>query len=144
MDANARKIVHELANKFKVKSKSTGKADTRRPCLYKTKNTMLYAEAYFERVFARTGRKYFPRLDVKGNRPSRPAAGPGRVNHAAFTYRDGEVVGASAPELGTNNRGRNMLEKMGWSTGMGLGSVENTGILQPVAHVVKRSKAGLG
>jgi len=37
-----------------------------------------------------------------------------------------------------------MLEKMGWSTGTGLGAVNNQGILQPVSHVVKTTKAGLG
>lgn len=36
-----------------------------------------------------------------------------------------------------------MLEKMGWSAGMGLGS-ENTGILAPVPVVVKHTTAGIG
>jgi hypothetical protein len=57
---------------------------------------------------------------------------------------EGEVVGASAPVIGEQNKGRNMLEKMGWSFGMGLGSVDNKVILQPVAQVVKTTKAGLG
>jgi hypothetical protein len=57
---------------------------------------------------------------------------------------DGDVVGASAPEIGVENRGRAMLEKMGWSTGTALGATNNKGILLPVAHVVKNSKAGLG
>lgn len=143
MDASARKIIHEIANKFKIKSKSAGSGDQRRPALYRTKNTMRYTEAQFEQAFARVGRRYFPRLDGTGKAPKR-AGGSGRVNHAAMTYRDGEVVGASAPELGESNKGRNMLEKMGWSTGMGLGATDNKGILQPVVHVVKRSKAGLG
>lgn len=58
--------------------------------------------------------------------------------------REGEIVGASVPELGQANKGRAMLEKMGWSKGMGLGTLENKGILEPVAQVMKRSKAGLG
>lgn len=37
-----------------------------------------------------------------------------------------------------------MLERMGWSKGMSLGAHENSGILEPVAQVMKRSKAGLG
>lgn len=57
---------------------------------------------------------------------------------------DGDVVGASAPEIGVENRGRAILEKMGWSSGTALGATNNKGILQPVAHVVKNSRAGLG
>lgn len=60
------------------------------------------------------------------------------------SYMDGDVVGASAPEIGAGNKGRAMLEKMGWSTGTALGAANNKGILQPVAQVVKNSKAGLG
>ena len=119
MDASARKMIHEIANKFKIKSKSAGSGDQRRPALYRTKNTVQYTEFHFEQAFARLGRRYFPRLDSSSKAPKR-TGGLGRVNHAAVTYRDGEVVGASAPELGESNKGRTMLEKMGWSSGMGL------------------------
>lgn len=150
MDSDARKRIHEISLKFNIKSKSTGKGDTRRPVLHRTKRTVQYREVYFEEVFNRSGRKYFHRMDK--NRPQgKGTGGPGGasgrrggVNHAAFSYKDGEVVGGSAPELGQNNKGRALLEKMGWSTGMALGATDNKGILQPVAHVVKRTKAGLG
>lgn len=129
MDASARKIIHELANKFNIKSKSAGHGETRRPSLYRTKRTVRYSEPSFEQIFARAGRRYFPRLDVKGRAPRGGGGGgggtgrPGRgVNHAAFTLKDGEVVGGGAPELDQANKGRAMLEKMGWSTGMALGS----------------------
>lgn len=148
MDASARKIIHELANKFNIKSKSAGHGETRRPSLYRTKRTVKYSEPSFEQVFARAGRRYFPRLDQKGKAPRGGGGGVGRsgrgINHAAFTLKDGEVVGGSAPELDQANKGRAMLEKMGWSTGMALGSQDNKGILQPLASVVKRTKAGLG
>jgi len=62
----------------------------------------------------------------------------------AVTYREGEIVAGSVPELGQENKGRAMLEKMGWTKGMGLGTLDNKGILEPVKQVVKRSKAGLG
>jgi hypothetical protein len=143
MDKSARKLLHELANKFKVNSKSTGSGDQRRPILYRTKYTLRYTEEHFELTTARIGRKYFPRMDVKGKSPQRWSGG-GRGGQSAVTYRDGEVVGGSAPELGQENKGRAMLEKMGWSSGMALGAMDNKGILQPVAHVVKRTKAGLG
>ncbi|KAF7545256.1 hypothetical protein G7046_g9608 [Stylonectria norvegica] len=142
MDNNARKMIHDLANKFKIKSKSTGKADQRRPILYRTGRTMQYGESMFNQAVNRVNRRYIPRLDVKGKRSQRPQ--PIRSNDAAASYQDGEIVGATAPELATDNRGRTMLEKMGWSTGTALGAMDNKGILQPVTHAMKRSKAGLG
>lgn len=150
MDSHARKVVHELANKFNIKSKSAGSGDQRRPALHRTLRTVKYREVYFEEIFARSGRKYFSRPDVKkvprnnnGESVGARRRGGGG-NGPGFNYKDGEVVGASAPELGETNKGRTMLEKMGWSAGMALGSMDNKGILQPVAHVVKRTKAGLG
>jgi hypothetical protein len=143
MDVHARKVVHELANKFNIKSKSTGKADQRRPTLYRTKRTLPYAESLFNNAVGRVQRRFLPRLDIKGKR--NVTAGATKVpSYAAASYHEGEVVGASAPELGVENRGRAMLEKMGWSMGTALGAMDNKGILQPVTHTMKRSKAGLG
>ncbi|KAM0268706.1 hypothetical protein ACHAQH_009922 [Verticillium albo-atrum] len=144
MDNHARKVLHELANKFNVRSKSTGSGDQRRPTLYRTARTFKYSEDEFDRAISRVGRKYFPRRDLGarwggGRGPARRGGG-----QADTGYRDGEVVGGSAPELGQENRGRAMLEKMGWSTGTALGSMSNKGILQPVEQKVKRGKAGLG
>lgn len=83
------------------------------------------------------------RGDGGGFRPVAKSRGGGGGVKAA-SYMDGDVVGASAPEIGAGNKGRAMLEKMGWSTGTALGAVNNKGILHPVVHVVKNSKAGLG
>lgn len=142
MDTHARKIVHEIASKFNIKSKSTGKADQRRTSLYRTKKTLQYSEGSFDQAVARIQRRFLPRLDAKGKRGSKTP--PQRANHAAASYREGEIVGATAPELGSENRGRAMLEKMGWSTGTALGAMDNKGILQPVPQTMKKSKAGLG
>ncbi|KAM0362783.1 hypothetical protein ACHAP4_001531 [Fusarium culmorum] len=144
MDNHARKIIHELANKFKIKSKSIGKGDQRRPTLYRTGRTLPYVEAMFDQAFNRVNRKYLPRLDKKGKKGKRLPPVRGGASVAAATYQDGEVVGGSAPELGIENRGRAMLEKMGWSMGTALGASDNKGIMQPVTQTMKRSKAGLG
>lgn len=74
---------------------------------------------------------------------SKRVRGGGSVLSGA-TYMDGEIVGASAPEIGSENKGRSMLEKMGWSKGTALGAMHNKGILTPVEHRVKSTKAGLG
>lgn len=145
MDNHARKVIHDLSNRFKIKSKSTGKTDQRRPVLYRTLRTLPYSDTSFDQAISRISRRYLPRLDTKGKgKKTKQLPAMRGANLAAATYRDGEIVGASAPELGVENRGRAMLEKMGWSTGTALGADNNKGILQPVAQAMKRSKAGLG
>ncbi|KAE8449924.1 hypothetical protein EG329_007063 [Mollisiaceae sp. DMI_Dod_QoI] len=145
MDKADRKVVHELANAFKLKSKSAGNGTSRFPILYRTPRTSVFAEHTFNAVEARLTRRFLPRMDVSSKKSGvkRPARGGG-FNSAAVSYRDGDIVGGSAPELGAENRGRAMLEKMGWSSGTALGALNNKGILQPVSHVVKTTKAGLG
>lgn len=143
MDLHARKMIHELANRFKINSKSTGKADQRRPILFRTGKTLPYVESKFEQAVGRMRRRYMPRTDIRAKRGA-GAAPQARSRHAATSYRDGEIVGAAAPELGADNRGRAMLEKMGWSSGTALGATHNKGIMQPVEHIMKSSKAGLG
>lgn len=148
MDKADRKVVHEIANAFNLKSKSAGSGTGRFPILYRTARTSAYVERTFAEVETRLTRRFLPRMDVGGKRSATKRAnrtgGSGGFNNAAVSYRDGDIVGGSAPELGVENKGRAMLEKMGWSTGTALGALNNKGILQPVSHVVKTTKAGLG
>lgn len=151
MDNDARRIVHELARKFNIKSKSTGNGDQRRPVLYRTKHTARYTESsarearnHVEMAAIAIRRKVFHRTDKKETGIPKVSGAKRSGGHKAVTYREGEVVGASAPQLGQDNKGHAMLEKMGWSKGMALGALENKGILEPVSQIVKRSKAGLG
>lgn len=150
MDKANRKFVHEIANAFKLKSKSAGVGNSRYPILYRTSRTTPYGERAYETAASKLSRRFLPRNDLGGGRsgatPKRgiPATGGGGGGFGAASYRDGDIVGASAPELGAENRGRAMLEKMGWSAGTALGALDNKGILQPVSHVVKTTKAGLG
>ena len=139
--------MHEIANVFKLKSKSTGKGKSRFPILYRTSRTMKYSEETLkatEYVFS-SGR-FLPNMDrtKKKNTPLGRGHRSG-AGSAGVSYRDGEVVGAAAPEIGQENRGRTMLERMGWSTGTALGALNNSrGLVQPVAQVVKTSRSGLG
>jgi hypothetical protein len=147
MDKADRKIVHEIANAFNLKSKSAGNGKNRFPVLYRTSRTSAYVERTFAAVEAKLTRRFLPRIDVGGQKSStakRTGRGAGGLSTAAVSYRDGDIVGGSAPELGAENRGRAMLEKMGWSSGTALGALNNKGILQPVIHIVKTTKAGLG
>ncbi|OLN87740.1 Protein SQS1 [Colletotrichum chlorophyti] len=53
MDNHARKVIHELASKFNIKSKSTGSGDQRRPMLHRSFRTTKYAEETFDMAIAR-------------------------------------------------------------------------------------------
>lgn len=147
MDHGDRKTVHEIANVLKLKSRSVGGGKSRFPVLYKTSRTASYdGDALIALEAWMSGGRFLPRRDNgpgKGHVAMRRSRGGG-FSKANVSYQDGEVVGAAAPELGQENKGRAMLERMGWSTGTALGATNNKGIMQPVAHVVKNTKAGLG
>lgn len=66
-----------------------------------------------------------------------------KQRNAAVAHGEGDVVGAHARELGPGNKGRGMLEKMGWKQGTGLGA-RGQGVVQPLAEVIRSGKAGLG
>ena len=144
MDKYLRRLTHEMANKLGLRSKSLGVGHQRFPQLFKTSLTEVYDEYSLQEIGSLLTRGNGRRQ--KGPRGSKVFAASRRSggSASAAAYRDGEVVGAEAPELGMENKGRAMLEKMGWSKGTALGAINNKGILQPVSHTVKTTKAGLG
>ena len=147
MGHSDRKLVHEMANVLRLKSKSSGDGKSRYPMLYKTSRTAEFNETAMSSIMKHLNSKRFlPRKDPKGSGKAaaikRTRGNVGKT--AGVSYHDGEVVGAAAPEIGIENRGRAMLEKMGWSKGTALGALNNKGMLQPVTHIVKTTKAGLG
>jgi hypothetical protein len=145
MDKRYRKMIHELSADFNVRTKSTGSGKGRYTTLAKSTRTLPFSEAVFMAKARKINLGFFPRLDkaarnaTKGSRT--PGGGSG--SSSGVKYRDGDVVGGTAPVIGVENKGRMMLERMGWSIGTALGN-ERQGILEPIAHVVKNSKAGLG
>ena len=157
MESNVRAAVHRLAKSLKLNSRSEGKDGIgigRYPVLTKTPKTPYYsAETIWQIDALMNIRKFFPKnlygSHKKGPkvsgvaRPRRGGGGGGGVM-AGVSYRDGEEVGASAPEIGSDNKGRALLEKMGWKAGMGIGAEGNKGSLDHVRHIVKTTKAGLG
>lgn len=147
MQHKHRKMVHEIANALRLTSKSTGSGKSRFPVLYKTGRTRTYDKSAIDAIVGRVNSARFSQRAEKSSRKSSKVIRRGPFsgfNNAGVSYRDGEIVGAAAPELGEENKGRAMLEKMGWSTGTALGALNNKGIIEPVAHVVKTTKAGLG
>lgn len=150
MDKQRRKLVHDLANALSLKSQSRGNGRSRFPVLYRTARTPKYTSktvSHIEKIFS--GSKFIRHAtksweNQTSGKSVKARGGRGGHPGASVSYTDGDIVGASAPEIGAENKGRAMLEKMGWSTGTALGAINNKGILQPVAHVVKNTRIGLG
>ncbi|TGJ80768.1 hypothetical protein E0Z10_g7997 [Xylaria hypoxylon] len=151
-DKGARKIVHTIANTFNIKSKSAGTGTGRHPVLHRTKATLPYDQDLFEQAFNRVRRTWFPRVDVDERvvqetrvlKRAETRISKSRTGKSSIVLREGDVVGQHASEIGVENKGRAMLEKMGWIKGMSLGTVETKGIIVPLTHVIKKTKAGLG
>ncbi|KAF3397484.1 hypothetical protein DPV78_007718 [Talaromyces pinophilus] len=150
MKKHHRRVVHELANALALKSQSRGKGNARFPVLYKTGRTPNFNGKHsvkLDKILAqpRFNLRQSTRISVSERVSPAPKNTRRRqTTNMGASYLEGEVVGGSAPEIGADNKGRAMLEKMGWSSGTALGALNNKGILQPVAHVVKNTRAGLG
>ncbi|KIX01083.1 uncharacterized protein Z518_10149 [Rhinocladiella mackenziei CBS 650.93] len=158
MDSATRASVHRLAKSLKLHSHSEGREGHgigRYPVLKKTPRTPRYTvDTVWEIDSLMSTKKFFPKQgggSYRGANATRKAGatktrrgdgGGGAISGAA--YVNGEIVGASAPEIGADNKGRAMLEKMGWTSGMGIGAVGNKGGLEAIKHVVKTTRAGLG
>ncbi|KAL3472401.1 hypothetical protein BJX99DRAFT_249656 [Aspergillus californicus] len=144
MTKHRRMLIHDIAHTLRLTSQSRGKGSARFPILSKTSKTSRYTQRtilQLDRVLSKE------RVNTRTSKAWDKATGPaikGKRGLGNVSYMDGDVVGASAPEIGAGNKGRAMLEKMGWSTGTALGATHNKGILLPVSQVIKNSKAGLG
>jgi hypothetical protein len=136
MDRFSRKIVHTLANAYNLSSKSHGAGKTRFTTLFKTMTTsdLPLNEHKIRTIIKRTA--WVAPSD-------RSSFGGGFTPPAKVKrHKDGDVVGGDAKEIASDNRGRQMLEKLGWRSGMGLGA-EGMGMKLPVFAVVKAGKSGL-
>lgn len=68
-----------------------------------------------------------------------------RQGRRAFRHlRDGDIVGDEALELPKANKGRLIMEKMGYKAGTALGTNEDRGLTEPVKVEVRLGKRGLG
>jgi hypothetical protein len=149
MDAHRRATIHQAAAHFKLTSRSRGDGFDRFTVLAKTTRTRTYTDSEFDKAILHKGlvkRLSGPAFSQKGERAFKKSATVrfgGARGKPTTGYRDGETVGANAPEIGPENKGHALLAKMGWSKGMALGALDNKGILQPIPHTVKMTKAGL-
>ncbi|KAF8459464.1 hypothetical protein BGX38DRAFT_16335 [Terfezia claveryi] len=144
MGKAARKAIHNVAFALDLESRSQGHGKHRFPVLFKTRKTDVYIgdSGLIMRQLGMSEKKTFlPRGDQTPKKFRKLGGGGGG---AGVAHRDGDMVGGHAPEIGLDNKGRRMLEKMGYKTGTGLGAEGNKGIMAPIIAVVKTSRAGLG
>ncbi|KAI1906086.1 squalene synthetase-like protein [Ophidiomyces ophidiicola] len=136
MEKKMRKQIHRLANHLSLKSQSRGRGRSRFPVLIKTSRTRTFdAKSVNDLNILYNSTSHMRPGSITSRRSSK--------REKTAPYIEGEVVGASAPKIGAGSKGWMMLEKMGWTNGSSLGALHNKGILQPVSHIVKTSKAGL-
>ncbi|KAF2176324.1 hypothetical protein K469DRAFT_700035 [Zopfia rhizophila CBS 207.26] len=145
MDANRRAVVHQFVHALGLSSRSRGDGYDRFTVLSKASSTMQFDHDTFDCIVEQNKFKYRLQGPLRGGGPGKgPKAHAGNPkSRPVVSYKDGDKVGASAPELGPENRGHAMMAKMGWKKGEALGHVDNKGILQPIAHTVKINRAGL-
>lgn len=146
MQKQDRLQVHILAHSFSMQSKSQRKGNDRFPVLYKTKQSRLFEgdEKTIDILLSNpSGRGSWGKFGNNRGKAGRQFTGGGGGGDRTTHNKDGMIVGTGAAELSQGNKGYDMLAKMGWATGTGLGS-NGTGILDPVQAIVKNSRAGLG
>ena len=137
MNRISRKNVHLLASAYNFGSKSQGSGKMRYTTLFKTSktSTMTLDERKINGILKRT--TWVGPSERSGAKWDNTSSSRGVKKH-----KDGDVVGGDAKEIASDNRGRVMLEKLGWRSGMGLGA-EGLGMNVPVFAVVKAGKSGL-
>ena len=140
MDRVARKVIHTLANAYNLSSKSHGGGKSRFTTLFKTSQTssLPLNEHKIRTIIKRSS--FVTSSDGFGHRGEYSSTSTPKL--AVKKHKEGDIVGGDAKEIGLDNRGRVMLEKLGWRSGMGLGA-EGEGMKLPIFAVVKSSKTGL-
>ena len=150
MDKHDRKSLHEIASVLNLKSKSVGAGKNRAPILYKTNRTAEYTDATFNRITTAANKGFLKNSAFKGKKPKSGAVpkmqrgGKGRGADTSSTgLKHGDVVGGGAKEIGRENFGHRLMEKMGWQTGTALGK-DGSGMLTPVEQIMRTGRSGLG
>ena len=146
LDPHGNKVVGKFAYNYFMKSTVISRGKSTKVYVEKTRKTKYNQPAYHIINQLLRQRPVFMRIDRKV--PSEESSTFNRtvrlkVPKAKFNITEGQVVGEDAPEIGSDNVGRRMLEKLGWNTGQGLGAQGNKGIQEPILAKVKKSKSGL-
>ena len=147
MPKHQRAMVHRLAVKVGLRTSSTGKEPARFIVITKPSGLPNRPPEVIKQLLWNATRPS-GRRDGWGKSGAGPTGDKfkdkGKQKSGASQWAmPGEIVGASAPEIGAGNLGHALLTKMGWTAGKALGSGEG-GILKPVEQVVRPTRFGLG
>ncbi|KIK94890.1 hypothetical protein PAXRUDRAFT_420075 [Paxillus rubicundulus Ve08.2h10] len=166
MGAASRKVVHEFAHAFNLKSESKGDGVERYTTLTKTTKTGTEINENKVKALRERLRKMLDhacnrkegkgrkgkgkvKVKVKGEvkereREKEKGKEKEKEKRQIPRHRDGDEVGKAAPKIGQGNIGFKMLASMGWSEGDRIGGTTSAGIEVPLTVIIKNSKLGLG
>lgn len=148
LDPHGNKTVNKLAKHYNMKCTRCGNGRHIFMKISKARKTFHYLPDYNLINYVMKQRPIFKRSDVKKRtreeieEADEKASGRRGPKNRAYV-KEGDVVGGEAPEIAQNNIGRQLLEKLGWVKGEGLGAHGNKGISVPLMATVKKSKTGL-
>lgn len=143
-----RKLTHELAHLYGLDSHSKGNGPERHCILRKGASAHLPrdlkrldrfiegAQKAAKYAYKSSKRKDASRSLAKNTKDASSQPSSSRI-------KSGSVVGGEADPIKEDNVGSQMLRKLGWAPGQGLGS-QKVGIKEPIAAVFKGNRTGLG
>ncbi|QLL32513.1 hypothetical protein HG536_0D00350 [Torulaspora globosa] len=141
LDPHGNRTIAKFAQHYNMKSSKIGSANHTQVVAQKTKKTHRSFPNYNLIDQLLKQRPIFMRIDV--SRPKDASVNVTKTTRVRFHTMEGQVIGKDAPEIGRDNIGRRILEKLGWTNGEGLGAHGNKGISEPLMATVKKSKSGL-
>ncbi len=153
MDTHGCMTLRDMSRAFHMKARKFGKTPECYIVSVKTSASKRQPPDYREVDKLMNRRKLFFRSDAGLTKREKKeigqlvreikSGGSKKGKKGAFTYSEGDIVGANASRIGPESIGRQLLVKMGWQNGEALGKEGNKGIIEPIAAVVKTTKAGI-
>ena len=146
-EPEVRRYIHLLGNLYRLKTYSVGKGHEKRIVLQKTEHSGLANKTHQLEKLIEQGNKAVKWCN--GETESLRKGKFGRKTKKESDSRnisakpvDGTVVGQKSTPINEDNVGNQMLQKMGWTPGTGLGR-DSTGIISHIPAIVKTKRTGL-
>ena len=141
MTSDERKVIHSLAHEYRLKSKSKGKGNNRFIVIYRTKHSTFVQYRNWDKIkhiIARAEREAATRLSSY----ELMKFGPGK-KHQKERYSVLPSSIATKIPIAEENVGNQLLRKLGWAPGQGLGN-DGQGRVEPITTTLRKKNAGLG
>ncbi|CCE79424.1 Piso0_001486 [Millerozyma farinosa CBS 7064] len=143
LDPHGNKTLIKMASLYNLSSLRCGRPPKQYIKVSKNKRTFNYFVDHDRVKSVLRQRPVFNRTDQKKPREEKEKEKQKHKSKGGPHVKEGDIVGGEAPEIGSNNIGRQLLEKLGWVKGEGLGTHGKKGISEPLVAKVKKSKTGL-